>query len=135
MAQVDRSADASVTSETAMYANITSYPAGTDLAACTPVYLDANYKWQKTNGTAANALAICWGFTLKAAKAGQVANVGTGTFKMFYNTGLTKDANLYVHNVAGELSDVATVGGTKVVAKVIDAQRGLIQTVVSGMLV
>jgi hypothetical protein len=133
MANVTRASDASPAE--ARRTQILSYPGAVDLAPCTPVYLDANYRWQKTNGTAANAAAICWGFTLKASKAGQVANVAVDPIAMYYGTGLVKDALLYVSTTAGELSDTATTGGTKPVAKVYDAQRGLIRSLATGLMV
>jgi hypothetical protein len=132
MADVTRSAVASVDASSTAFSVLTTYPAGVDLVACQPVYLDANYVWQKTNGTANTAPAKAWGFTTEAAKAGQSVAVAQGQIRMFYGTGLTKNAKYYASATAGELADAASTGGLNPIAMCYDAVRGLVITLPGG---
>lgn len=138
MASITRTSDASVDASSAKDAILTTYPALTDIAdACTPVYLNTSRQWVRTNGTAATAPAICWGFTVEPGiKAGQPCTVATTPIRMMYNSagGLTQGDLLYVDTVVGGLNNAATTGGTKAVARVYDASRGLIQSLATGLM-
>lgn len=74
-------------------------------------------------GAAANAAASVVGFAMGAASTGEpVTLICAGNFR--YGAGLTPGARLYLSaTVAGGLADVATTGGTRAVAQVLDATR------------
>lgn len=121
MAQIARATDASIDTSTAMVApQVPGLIAGAAIDVCAPCYVASDGKVYMSNGTAVNAAAGFLGFAAKACPAGQAVTLfGAGT-RMRYGTGLTPGANYFLDTTAGRLNDVATTGGTYVVAKAVD---------------
>lgn len=88
-----------------------------------PVYLKSDGLYWKSNGTSANAAAEVDGWCLREVTAANEPITVANDFVAQYGTGLTKGASLYVATTAGVLSDTATTGGTKRVARVMEDGR------------
>lgn len=108
------------------------YPAGGDvlrglkageaIAAGDVIYIAADGTLMRSNGTAAGAAAVgAW----IAAKTTQVGEALTGyrNVSFHYGAALTPGTPLFVGATAGQLDTVASIGGTVVVARAIDATR------------
>lgn len=124
MAEVTRSASASVDANTAKFAPQISgnLYAGENLDAAAPCYIKAaDGKVYMSNGAAADEAAKFDGMTPRAYLAGEAVTLyGTGTRFRFADGGLTPGTNLFVFTTAGRLGDAATVGGTVAVARAIN---------------
>jgi hypothetical protein len=89
-----------------------------------PVYLKSDGKYWKSNGTALNAAAECDGFCMEDdVTAANISFTVGHDYVAQYGTGLTPGASLYVSATAGALSDTATTGGTRRVARVMEDGR------------
>lgn len=126
MADVARTADASVDTSTAQFApQITgSVYAGEDLDACAPCHIKAaDGKVYMSVGTALDEAARFDGFTAQAAREGEaVTLLGIGTRMRYAASGLTPGQDLFVGGAAGVLADAATTGGVVAIARAIDAR-------------
>lgn len=122
MAQVTKSASASMDASTGMFARQTTgnLYAGEALGVAAPCYIKAaDGKVYQSNGTAANEAAKFDGFTPRACAIGEpVTLMGIGA-RFRYGTGLTIGTDLFISATAGTLSDVATTGGVRAIARVI----------------
>jgi hypothetical protein len=100
---------------------IPDYLAGENIETGQPVYLNADGMLYRASGAAADAAANILGFAGKTVRAGLPLTVfGPGTrFGGF--SGLTPGALLYASATVGELSDAATVGGTRPIARAVTA--------------
>lgn len=100
---------------------VSNHAAGEAINAGMPVYLDvATGKWMKATGAAADAKASIWGFAARTVKANQqLTAYGLGARFNGFGSGLTAGALLYVGATAGTLSDAATTGGTRPIARAI----------------
>lgn len=95
--------------------------AGENLDAVAPCRIGADGKVYMSNGTAADANAKFDGFTARAVRAGEpVTLYGVGA-RFRYGSGMVPGTDLYVSATAGLLSDTATVGGVRPVARAINA--------------
>lgn len=123
MATITKSAQASVSTVNVPAANkLSGLIAGEDIAALDSCYIKSDGKVWKSNGTSANAAALCDGFAAVKAKAGEAVTLVRGV-NAHYGASLTPGARLYVSATAGALDDAATTGGTVPVAVVIDSTR------------
>jgi len=96
--------------------------AGEVIDAGDVMYIAADGTLMKSNGTAAGAAAVGGWIAAGNAQSGG-AVTGYRNVAMHYGSGLTPGTPLYVGATAGRLDTAATVGGTVVVARVIDATR------------
>lgn len=124
MADLVKNARASMDTSTGMFApqKTGDLYAGEALTAAAPCYIKASDgKVYQSNGTAANEAAKFDGFTPTAHAIGEpVALFGVGA-RFRYGTGLTIGADLFVSATAGALSDTATTGGVRAIARVMTA--------------
>lgn len=102
---------------------IAGFVAGEAIAAGDACYMANTGKVMKATGAAANAAARVLGFAFTDAPLGEaVTLVDRGNFR--YGAGLSIGALYFLSGtVAGGLADVASTGGTKAIATVIDATR------------
>jgi len=127
MADITKAADAHIDASTAMFAGqlTGSLIAGEALGAVNPCYIStADGKVYNSIGTAANNAAQCDGFTPVAYAAGEAVTLfGVGTRFRYASSGLTPGANYYVSVTAGggKLGDAPSTGGTRPVARAINA--------------
>ena len=123
MADLVKVAQASLDTSTGMYAGQTpDLVAGEALGAVVPCYIKAaDGKVYQSNGTAATEPAKFDGFTARAVSIGQAVTLFTAPARFRYGTGLTIGADLYVSATAGKLSDTATVGGVRAIARVVNS--------------
>lgn len=123
MADLVKVAQASLDASTGMYAGQTpDLVAGEALGAVVPCYIKAaDGKVYQSNGTAVNEAAKFDGFTARTASIGQAVTLLTAPARFRYGAGLTIGADLYVSATAGKLSDVATIGGVRAIARVINS--------------
>lgn len=121
MALLTRDAAASPDASTGMFApNISGLRAGADLTVGDACYIKSDGLVWPSNGTAANAAAVCDGLATRTAKVGQpVVLLARGT-RFRYGTGLTPGARYFVAATAGRLDTAATTGGTVAVAFAVD---------------
>lgn len=121
MADLVKVAQASLDTSSGMFApqRCGDLYAGEALGAVVPCYIKASDgKVYQSNGTAANEAAKFDGFTPRACRIGDaVTLVGIGA-RFRYGTGLTIGADLFVSATAGALSDTATTGGVRAIARV-----------------
>jgi hypothetical protein len=124
MADLVKSARASMDASTGMFApqKTGDLYAGEALGACVPCYIkSADGKVYQSNGTAIGEAAKFDGFTPTSHGIGEpVALFGVGA-RFRYGTGLTIGADLYISATAGNLSDTATTGGVRAIARVMTA--------------
>lgn len=94
--------------------------AGEALGVAVPCYIKAaDGKVYQSNGTALNEAAKFDGFTARACRIGEAVTLfGIGT-RFRYGSGLTIGTDLFVSATAGNLSDTATTGGVRAIARVI----------------
>jgi hypothetical protein len=85
--------------------------AAVDMVAGQMVYITSADKFDLTNGTANDALAVWWGMVLRTAKAGQPVTAHHSV-EVRFAAALTVGARYYVSTTVGALSDAATTGGT-----------------------
>lgn len=123
MADITKSAQASMDTSTGMYAPqiCGDLYAGEALGVAAPCYIKiADGKVYNSSGAAANEAANCHGFTARAYQAGQAVELmGRGT-RFRYGTALAI-GKIYIGSGPGLLADAATTGGTTVVAHAINA--------------
>lgn len=108
------------------------YPAGGDLirgkkagealAAGDICYIASDGTAKKSNGTAADALAVAFGIAAGDTQVGEAVTLYRNV-SFHYGSGLTPGAPFYVAATAGRLDTAATTGGTVVVARAIDETR------------
>lgn len=124
MATLTRSTSASMDTSTGMFAPQISGDliAGEALDIAAPCYIKASDgKVYMSNGTADTEPARVFGFTPRAASAGEpVTLMGAGA-RFRYGSGLTIGTQLYPSGTAGRLDDAATTGGDVACAVVISA--------------
>lgn len=96
--------------------------AGEVLNACAPCYIKASDgKVYMSNGTALNEAAKFDGFVARKCQIGEpVTLFGVGA-RFRYASALVVGTDLFVGTVAGQLSDAATTGGVRAIARVITA--------------
>jgi hypothetical protein len=124
MADLTRSAQAGLDASTGMFAGQKSgnLYAGENLAAAAPCYIkSADGKVYQSNGTAANEAAKFDGFTPVSYLAGEPVTLFTAPARFRYGAALTIGADLFVSATAGNLSDTATTGGVRAIARVMTA--------------
>ncbi len=95
---------------------------GEAIAAGDICYIASDGTIMRSNGTAAGVAAVAVGIAAKDTQSGE----GLTLFRdvsFHYGSGLTPGAPYFVGASAGRLDTVATVGGTVVVARSIDATR------------
>jgi hypothetical protein len=121
MALLDRNADASVDTSTALVGPQLSGDliAGEDLDAVAACQGRSDGKVYMSNGTANNADAKVDGFTPKRYRAGQAVTLYGPGVRFGYGTGLTPFANYYLGTTDGRLDTAATTGGTVVIARAV----------------
>jgi hypothetical protein len=96
--------------------------AGEAIAAGDLCYIKSDGKIWRSNGTAANAAAVCIGIALEACNTGEACTI-MWNVNMRYGAGLTPGAKLFVSATAGAIDDAATTGGTAPIGYVVDATR------------
>jgi hypothetical protein len=123
MADLVKAAQASLDASTGMYAGQTpDLVAGEALGAVVPCYIKAaDGKVYQSNGTAANEAAKFDGFTARAVSIGQPVTLFTAPARFRYGAGLAIGTDLFVSATAGKLSDTATTGGVRAIARVVNA--------------
>ena len=123
MADLVKVAQASLDTSTGMYAGQTpDLVAGEALGAVVPCYIKAaDGKVYQSNGTAATEPAKFDGMTARAVSIGQAVTLFTAPARFRYGTGLVIGTDLFVSATAGKLSDTATVGGVRAIARVVNA--------------
>jgi hypothetical protein len=123
MANIAQDATASLDGSTGMFApQVTgNLYAGEVLNACAPCYIKASDgKVYMSNGTAANEAAKFDGFAPRKYQIGEpVALYGVGARLKYAAGTLVIGTDYYVGTVAGQLSDVATTGGVRAIARAI----------------
>lgn len=123
MANITRDTKASVDASTAAVAEQISGSliAAEDLPAAAACHINSDGEVVQSNGTANDADAHVDGFTPTDYKAGEPVTLYGRGVRFHYGSGLTPGANLYLATADGLLSDAATTGGTKPIARVISA--------------
>ena len=101
---------------------ITGLKAGEAVAAGDVCYVAGDGTVMRSNGTAAGAVAVGFGIAGGDAQNLEAVTIYRGV-NFHYGSGLTPGTPLYVGATAGRLDNVASVGGTVAVARVIDATR------------
>lgn len=121
MALITRSTNASIDTNTAMYApQISGLIAGEDLDMASPCYIkSSDGKVYMSNGTAANEAAEVIGFTPRSVKSGEPVTVFGKGARFRYGTGLTPGDKYYIGATAGRLDSAATTGDSTGVAQAI----------------
>lgn len=122
MADLAKSGTPSLASLLPPATNTLTLEAGEDVAAGDACYIKSDGKLWLSDGSAANALAAVDGFALAAAKAGEALTVAWGV-RIRYGSGMTPGTPFYLSGTPGALSDVATTGGTMIIARAVDATR------------
>ena len=123
MALIAKSGTPSLSSPTPSRENtVTGLLAGEAIAAGDVCYIAANGTIMRSNGTAADAAAVGFGIAGGAAAVGEAVTLFRRA-NFHYGAGLTPGTALFVGATAGRLDTAATVGGTVVVARAIDASR------------
>jgi hypothetical protein len=96
--------------------------AGEAIAAGDACYIKSDGKIWRSNGTSANAAAVCDGFAATAAAVNQAVTL-IFNCTVQYGSGLTPGAPYFVSATAGAIADAASTGGTTVVGRAVDATR------------
>lgn len=96
--------------------------AGEVIAAGDVCYIAADGTVMRSNGTAATAPAVGFGIAAGDAPLDEAVTLYRNV-SLHYGAGLTPGAPYFVGATAGRLDNAATVGGTVVVARAIDATR------------
>jgi hypothetical protein len=122
MADLTRSASASMDASTGMYAvQVTGLLLGEDCDAVDAMYIKtADGLLWVADGSAADEEAEFIGFTPRAGKAGQPMTVYSCGARFRYGTGLSPGAKLYLSATEGILADAASTGGVRQIAVVIN---------------
>ncbi len=129
MAQVARSTRAHLDTGTAQFApqlsgGVPELRAGEDLDAFAACRIDeTDGRVYMSSGAAADANARVVGFTPRSAKTGEPITLFGNGIRLKYSDGLltTFGAPLYLDTVAGRLNDAPTLGGTTLIAHVVNA--------------
>lgn len=123
MANIAQSASASMDTSTGMFApQLTgNLYAGEVLNACAPCYIKASDgKVYQSNGTALNEAAKFDGMTARKYQIGEpVVLFGVGARFKYADGTLVIGTDYFVGTVAGQLSDAATTGGVRSIARAI----------------
>jgi hypothetical protein len=96
--------------------------AGEAIAAGDVCYIASDATLMRSNGTAANAAAVGGWIASADGPIGEALTCFKNV-SFHYGAGLTPGAPYFVGATAGRLDDAATIGGTAVVARAIDATR------------
>lgn len=122
MANLAKSGTPSLSSLNPPASNFLTLIAGEAIAAGDACYVKSDGKIWLSDGSAADALAVVDGFAQAAAAANEPVTIGWGV-RMKYAAGMTPGTPYYLSTDPGALSDAATTGGTKVIARAVDATR------------
>ncbi len=130
MADVTRSASASMDASTGMFAvQITGLIAGEDLDLVSACYIKtSDGKVYMADGSAADELAEFVGMTPRAAKSGQAITLYSLGARFRYGTSLSPGAKLYLSATTGGIADAASLGGTLPLGVVLNSTDILITT-------
>jgi len=101
---------------------VTGLLAGEAIAAGDVCYIAADGTVMRSNGTAAGVAGVAFGMAAGATPIGEAVTIFRRS-NFHYGAGLTPGTPLFVAATAGQLDTAATVGGTVVVARTIDATR------------
>lgn len=91
--------------------------AATDIPASTPCYFGTDGRINISSGAAANAAAAVDGWTLEDVKAGEFTTLYTDCNLGYGKGNDVAPGTSYYLGTAGVLSDIATTGGTRVIAR------------------
>jgi hypothetical protein len=96
--------------------------AGEAIAVGDACYIKSDGKIWRSTGAAANAAAKVDGFAAVAAPVGEAVTI-VFDVNMYYGSGMTPGARIYLSATAGAIADAATTGGTAPIGFVVDATR------------